>query len=107
MAVPELLPDAPEPAPDVLPLEIPDVPASDAPEALPLPEETAVPEDAPELLPEPLPELLFELQPTPNAKAKGKSRQSATRRVEVDRMEASDGMARQEKELLEKEDLAL
>lgn len=107
MAAPELLPDAPEEAPDVLPLEIPDVPPSEAPEPLAPPEETVVPEEVPEVLPELLGELLFELQPSPNAKAKGKSRQSAVRRVEVDRMGASDVIARQEKESVEKGYLAL
>jgi hypothetical protein len=74
MAAPELLPDAPEAAPEVPPLDTPDVPPSEPPEVLPLPEETVVPEDVPEVVPEPLGELLLELQPTPNAKAKGKSR---------------------------------
>jgi hypothetical protein len=102
MAIPELLPDAPEAAPVVLPLDVPDVPPSAAPEALPLPEETAVPEEVPELLP-----VLLELQPTPNAKAKGKSRESATRKVEIERIRASDMVVSHEKEFLEKECLAL
>jgi hypothetical protein len=96
MAIPELLPDAPEPAPVVLPLDVPDVLPAAAPEALPLPEEIAVPEEVPELLPA----LLLELQPTPSAKASGQSRESVTRKVEIERIRASDIIASREKECL-------